>query len=83
MFKTDEEEEEDDSDQQANELFNSLLKKGHQSETLSLLESFQSEYDSVDLSERHLNDEHFRIATKAFQKIQTMDAINTRHEDDP
>jgi len=34
------------------------------------------------LSERHLNDEQFKIATHAFSKIQTMNSINIRHDSD-
>lgn len=70
--------------ERANELFNSMLKKVNQSEEL-LLErsSFHSEYDSVDLSERQINDESFKLATHAFSKIQTMNSINVRHEDEP
>lgn len=74
LCKTDEDYEEDDEDdeslERANELFNSMLKKVNQSEELLLeISSFHSEYDSVDLSERHLNDESFKLATHAFSKI--------------
>jgi hypothetical protein len=47
-----------------------MLKKLNASEDLlaagSVAESFQSEYDSVDLSERQLNDESFKLGTHAF-----------------
>jgi hypothetical protein len=74
LCKTDEDyvEEEEDSDslERANELFNSMIKKVNQSEELLLeMSSFHSEYDSVELSERHLNDESFKLATHAFSKI--------------
>ncbi len=46
------------------------------------MSSFHSEYDSVDLSERQINDESFKLATHAFSKIQTMNSINVRHESD-
>lgn len=86
MCKTDEDcEDDEDSDsiERANELFNSMLKKVNQSEELLLeMSSFHSEYDSVDLSERHINDESFKLATHAFSKIQTMNSINVRHDDD-
>jgi hypothetical protein len=50
-----------------------MLKKVNQSEELLLeMSSFHSEYDSVDLSERQINDESFKLATHAFSKIQTM-----------
>lgn len=84
LCKTDEDcEDDEDSDsvERANELFNSMLKKVNQSEELLLeMSSFHSEYDSVDLSER--NDESFKLATHAFSKIQTMNSINVRHDDD-
>lgn len=87
LCKTDEDCEEDDEDsdsiERANELFNSMLKKVNQSEELLLeMSSFHSEYDSVDLSERHTNDESFKLGTHAFSKIQTMNSINVRHKDD-
>ena len=65
---SDEDNEDLESDQRANDLFNSMLRKNpNQSEDLNLLaESFHSESDSVDLSERHLNDEQFKLVTKAF-----------------
>lgn len=75
LCKTDEdcEEEEEDSDsiERANELFNSMLKKVNQSEELLLeMSSFHSEYDgSVDLSERQINDESFKLRTHAFSQI--------------
>ena len=53
----------------ANELYNSMLKKLNASEDLlagPATESFHSELDSVDLSERHSNDESFKLATHAF-----------------
>jgi|LauGreDrversion4_2_1035121.scaffolds.fasta_scaffold66264_3 hypothetical protein len=60
-----------------------LRKNPNQSEDLNLLaESFHSDTDSVDLSERHLNDEQFKLVTKAFSQIQTMLQINHRHEGD-
>jgi hypothetical protein len=34
----------------------------------------------VDLSEKHLNDESFKLATHAFSKVQTMNSINYRHD---
>jgi len=47
-----------------------MLKKVNQSEELLLeMSSFHSEYDSVDLSERQINDESFKLATHAFSKI--------------
>ena len=60
-----------------------MLKKVNQSEELLLeMSSFHSEYDgSVDLSERQLNDESFKLGTHAFSQIQTMNSINVRHED--
>lgn len=87
LCKTDEdcEDEDEDSDsiERANELFNSMLKKVNQSEELLLeMSSFHSEYDSVDLSERQMNDESFKLGTHAFSKIQTMNSINVRHKDD-
>lgn len=58
-----------------------MLKKVNQSQELLLeMSSFHSEYDSVDLSER--NDESFKLATHAFSRIQTMNSINVRHEDE-
>ena len=74
LCKTDEdcddEDEDSDSIERANELFNSMLKKVNQSEELLLeMSSFHSEYDSVDLSERQINDESFKLATHAFSKI--------------
>jgi DNA replicative helicase MCM subunit Mcm2 (Cdc46/Mcm family) len=62
---------ENDSDslEMANELYNSMLKKLNASEDLlagPATESFHSELDSVDLSERQLNDESFKLATHAF-----------------
>jgi methionine synthase II (cobalamin-independent) len=79
----DEEDEDSDSIERANELFNSMLKKVNQSEEILLeMSSFHSEYDgSIDLSERQMNDESFKLGTHAFSKIQTMNSINTRHED--
>jgi hypothetical protein len=73
LFKTNEDiengEDEDDSDaesvERANQLYNSMLKKVQQPEDL-LLDSFHSEYDSVDLCEKHLNDESFKLAAHAF-----------------
>lgn len=60
-----------------------MLKKVNQSEELLLeMSSFHSEYDSVDLSERQINDESFKLATHAFSKIQTMNSINVRHDDE-
>lgn len=53
----------------ANELYNSMLKKLNASEDLlagPATESFQSEHESADLSERQLNDESFKLATHAF-----------------
>ena len=53
----------------ANELYNSMLKKLNASEDLlagPATESFHSEHDSLDLSERQLNDESFKLATHAF-----------------
>ena len=47
------------------------------------MSSFHSEYDSVDLSEKHLNDESFKLGTHAFSKVQTMNQINVKHDDDP
>lgn len=81
LVKTNEDLSDDDidSDQRANDLFNSMIRKGDHSEDLNLLaESFDN--DSVDLSERHLNDEQFKLVTKAFSQIQTMLQINGRHE---
>lgn len=46
------------------------------------MSSFHSEYDSVDLSERQMNDDSFKLGTHAFSKIQTMNQINVRHEGD-
>jgi hypothetical protein len=46
------------------------------------MSSFHSEYDSLDLSEKHINDESFKLGTHAFSQVQTMDQINVRHEDD-
>lgn len=64
----DEDQEDSDSLERANELFNSMMKKQvNQSEELLLeMSSFHSEYDSVDLSEKHLNDESFKLANHAF-----------------
>lgn len=78
-----EDEEDSDSMERANELFNSMLKKVNQSEEILLeMSSFHSEYDgSVDLSERQINDESFKLGSHAFSKIQTMNSINVRHED--
>lgn len=42
-----------------------MLKKAQQPEDL-LVDSFHSEYDSVDLCEKHLNDESFKLAAHAF-----------------
>ena len=36
--------------------------------------------DSVDFSERQINDGKVKIATHAFSQIQTMNQINVRHE---
>lgn len=90
LCKTDEDFEEEDEDseslERANELFNSMLKKQvNQSEELLLdISSFHSEYDSLDLSEKHFNDESFKLGTHAFSQVQTMNQINVRHEyDDP
>ena len=47
------------------------------------MSSFHSEYDSVDLSEKHMNDESFKLGNHAFQMVQTMNQINVRHEDEP
>lgn len=75
LCKTDEDFDEDDEDsdslERANELFNSMMKKQvNQSEELLLdMSSFHSEYDSVDLSERQMNDESFKLGTHAFSKI--------------
>ena len=72
LCKTDEDDQDDDEDseslERANELFNSMMKKGvNQSEELLLdLSSFHSEYDSLDLSEKHLKDESFKIGSHAF-----------------
>lgn len=82
------EDEEDDSEsmERANEMYNSMLKKLNASEDLipgaALAESFHSEYESVDLSERQLNDESFKLVTHAFSQIQTMNQINVRHHGD-
>lgn len=47
-----------------------MLKKVNQSDELLLeMSSFHSEYDSVDLSERQMNDESFKLATHAFNQI--------------
>ena len=78
--KTNEEYEEEDDDseslERANELYNSMLKKVNQSEEILLdISSFHSEFDSVDLSERLVHDESFKLANHAFHKIQTMDSI--------
>ena len=59
-----------------------LKKVSHSEELLLEMSSFHSEYDSIDLSERHLNDESFKLGNHAFSKIQTMNQINVRHEDD-
>jgi len=69
----------------ANEMYNSMLKKLNISEDLlanPAAESFHSEHDSVDLSERHLNDESFKLANHAFSQVQTMNQINVRHVGD-
>jgi hypothetical protein len=44
------------------------------------LQSFQSEVDSVDISERQIKDESFKLANHAFSQIKTMNQINVRHE---
>ena len=84
--KTDEyneDEEDSESLERANQLYNSMLKKVNHSEELLLeMSSYHSEYDSIDLSERHLNDESFKLGNHAFSKIQTMNQINVRHEED-
>lgn len=42
----------------------------NQSEELLLdLSAYQSEYDSLDLSEKLMNDESFKLHTHAFQKV--------------
>lgn len=57
-----------------------LKKQLNQSEELLLeLSSYHSEAESVDLSEKLLNDESFKLATHAFSQIQTMNQINVRH----
>lgn len=109
MIKTspqDEEEEDLESMQRANEMFNSMLRKGgnnQQEEDLLFLsnnnepsqldlsvvdplsnkhlQSFHSEMDSVDLSERQVHDGKVKVASHAFSQIQTMNQINVRHED--
>jgi len=88
LCKTDEDYQDDDEDseslERANELFNSMMKKGvNQSEELLLdLSSFHSEYDSLDLSEKHFKDESFKIGSHAFNQVQTMNQINVRHDED-
>lgn len=57
-----------------------MLQKVNQSE--ELLHDQSSEYDSVDLSERHLQEEQARLASRAFSNIKTMNSINIRHESD-
>lgn len=44
------------------------------------LQSFHSEMDSIDLSERQVNDGKAKVAAHAFSQIQTMNQINGRHE---
>ena len=44
------------------------------------LQSFHSEMDSIDLSERQVNDGKVKVAAHAFSQIQTMNQINGRHE---
>jgi len=79
LCKTDEafneEDEDSDSLERANELFNSMMKKQpNQSEELLLeMSSFHSDHDSLELSEKHLNDESFKLSSHAFHKVQTMD----------
>jgi hypothetical protein len=79
LCKTDEDFDDEDEDseslERANELFNSMMKKQvNQSEELLLeMSSFHSEYDSLDLSEKHMNDESFKLGTHAFSQVQTMD----------
>lgn len=51
-------------------------------EQLLDISSFHSDQDSLDISEKHLNDESFKLANHAFSKVQTMDQINVRHEED-
>ena len=57
LVKTNEDLSDEDleSDQRANDLFNSMIRKDHSEDLNLLAESFEN--DSVDLSERHLNDE--------------------------
>ena len=43
------------------------------------MSSYHSEYDSVDLSEKQMNDESFKLKSHAFSKVQTMNQINDRH----
>jgi hypothetical protein len=60
-----------------------LKKQANYSEDLLLeMSSYHSEYDSVDLSEKQMNDESFKLKSHAFSKVQTMDQINDRHHDD-
>jgi len=62
-------EDDDESQDRANEMYNSMLKKLNASDDLlagPVAESFHSEHESVDLSERQLNDESFKLANHAF-----------------
>lgn len=73
--------EDSESLERANELFNSMLgKQANQQEELLLEKSsFHSEYDSVDLSEKHVHDDSFKLKNHAFTQVQTMQQINGRH----
>ena len=77
----DEEDEDSESLERANELFNSMLGKqpNQQEELLLEKSSFHSEYDSVDLSEKHVHDDSFKLKNHAFTQVQTMQQINGRH----
>ena len=46
------------------------------------MSSYHSEYDSIDLNEKMMTDDSFKLKQHAFSKVQTMDSINVRHQDD-
>lgn len=75
MCATNEECEDDEEDQESLEkadmLFQSMMMKGvNQSEELLLeMSSFHSEQESIDLSEKCVKDESFKLSSHAFNAV--------------
>ena len=46
------------------------------------LSSLHSEYDSIDLNEKMIKDESFKLNSHAFSKVKTMNSVNTKYTGD-